>query len=86
MPFNVYILYSNSLDRYYIGSSGDDLQDRLRRHNSNHKGFTGKVADWQIVYKEEYNTRSEAYRRELLIKSWKSRKRIEQLVGSEHSG
>jgi putative endonuclease len=58
----------------------------LIRHNSNHKGFTGRTADWKIVYKEAYATRSEAYQRELAIKSWKSRKRIEQLIGSEHSG
>jgi hypothetical protein len=24
-----------------VGSSGDDLQERLRRHNSNHKGNAG---------------------------------------------
>ena len=86
MPFHLYILYSAQLDRYYVGSSGDDMQERLRRHNSNHKGFTGKAADWKIVYLEEYNSRSEAYQRELLIKAWKSRKRIEQLIDSEHSG
>lgn len=33
-----------------------------------------------------YNTRSEAYQRELAIKKWKSRKRIVELVGSAHSG
>ena len=41
-------------DRYYIGHSGDDLTERLRKHNSNHKGFTGGVGDWNIVYNENY--------------------------------
>ena len=53
MPFNVYILYSSIRDRYYIGHSGDDLQERLRKHNSNHKGFSGKVGDWTIVYTDD---------------------------------
>ena len=35
MPFYVYILHSSALDRYYIGHTGDDLSERLRRHKSN---------------------------------------------------
>jgi len=33
-----------------------------------------------LVYCEEYRTRQEAVKREKQIKSWKSRKAIEQLV------
>ena len=84
MQFKVYILYSRMKDRYYIGHSGDDLTERLRKHNSNHKGFTGGVGDWSIVFTEDYTSKSDAYKRELEIKSWKSRKRIEKLIGSEH--
>ncbi|MGE8553535.1 MAG: GIY-YIG nuclease family protein [Chryseobacterium jejuense] len=40
-----YILYSESLEKYYIGHSCDDLQERLRKHLSNHKGFTSKAKD-----------------------------------------
>lgn len=35
MPYNTYILYSESLDRYYIGHSGDEMTERVRRHNTN---------------------------------------------------
>jgi putative endonuclease len=76
----LYILYSASTDKYYIGHTCDTLEDRLRRHISNHKGFTGKANDWQVVYSEIYSEKGEAYRRELEIKSWKSRKRIEELI------
>ena len=34
-----YILYSSSLNKYYIGHTEDSLQERLRRHNSNHSGW-----------------------------------------------
>jgi len=85
MPFHLYILFSVLKDKYYIGHTGDDLSERLRKHNSNHKGYTGKTGDWKIVYQECYATKMEAYAREREIKSWKSRKRIEQLIGSRHS-
>jgi putative endonuclease len=82
MPFNVYILYSSIRDRYYIGHTGDDIQERLRRHNSNHKGFSGGVGDWTLVYTETYPTKTTAYQREREIKAWKSRKKIELLIAA----
>lgn len=36
-------------DRYYVGHTGDDLEKRLSKHNSNHKGFTGGQGDWQVI-------------------------------------
>ena len=78
-------MYSHQADRYYIGHT-NDLLERLRKHNSNHSGFTGKNNDWKIIYSEIYYTKSEAYKRERQVKKWKNRERIEQLIkrGSEH--
>jgi len=84
MHFKLYIIYSSLKDRYYIGHTGEELAERLRKHNSNHRGFTGRIGDWTIVYSEDYDSKSDAYKRELEIKSWKSRKRIEKLIGSDH--
>ncbi|MBN1637413.1 MAG: GIY-YIG nuclease family protein, partial [Ignavibacteriales bacterium] len=60
--------------------------NRLKKHNSNHKGFTGKTNDWKIVYSEIFQTKEKAYAREREVKKWKSRKKIETLIrkGSEH--
>ncbi|RYY41176.1 MAG: GIY-YIG nuclease family protein, partial [Chitinophagaceae bacterium] len=58
----------------------DNLHERLRRHLSDHKGFTGSIADWKLAYFEPYPSKTEAYARERQIKGWKSRVRIEQLV------
>jgi putative endonuclease len=77
----VYILYSSKKDKYYVGFTGDAVEERLRKHNSNHKGFTGGVADWQVVHTEEFNDKQTAMLREKEIKKWKSRKLIEKLVG-----
>ncbi len=78
--YTFYILYSVYLDKYYIGFTGDAIAERLRRHNSNHRGFTGGVGDWQIAYMETFSLKTEAMARERQIKGWKSRKKIEQLV------
>ncbi|MEO1049347.1 MAG: GIY-YIG nuclease family protein [Bacteroidota bacterium] len=75
-----YILHSLQLDKYYIGYTCDDLASRLRTHNSNHKGYTGKVNDWRVVYTEVFDSKEEAYARERQVKSWKSRKRIVALI------
>ena len=77
-----YILHSITLDRYYIGHTCEDVQERLRRHLSDHEGFTGKAKDWKIVYTEGFEDKSAAYHREQEVKGWKSRKRIAQLVQS----
>ncbi len=85
MAYHLYILFSSGKNKYYIGHTGDELEERLRKHNSNHKGFTGKINDWKIVYTEVFVTKEIAYKREREIKSWKSRARIEKLISSEHS-
>ena len=80
MGFHFYILRSETLQKYYLGHTGDSLKERLRKHNSNHKGFTGRSDDWTLVYLEAFESKSLAYRRELEVKSWKSRVRVEALI------
>ena len=79
--FTVYILYSLTLDSYYIGFTGD-LIARLRRHNSYSKGYTGRAKDWKVVYQEVYENKPAAINRERELKGWKSRIMIEQLIRS----
>ncbi|WP_235114428.1 GIY-YIG nuclease family protein [Cyclobacterium qasimii] len=48
-----------------MGATCDDLKERVRKHNSNHKKtFTGKVGDWEVVYTESFETKDEAFSRE----------------------
>ncbi|QAA81749.1 GIY-YIG nuclease family protein [Aequorivita sp. H23M31] len=79
--YYLYILYSEHLDRYYIGST-EDISVRLKEHLWNHEGFTARAKDWEIRYSENFLTRSEALAREQQIKKWKSRKLIEKLIAS----
>ena len=84
MTFYTYILFSATKNTYYIGYTGDDLQERLRKHNTDHKGFTGHVGDWKIMHCEIFDNKADAMKREKQIKNWKSRKLIEKLIGLEH--
>ena len=77
--FYVYILYSVSINKYYVGYSAD-TDSRLYKHNTKHKGFTGQVNDWALVYTEAFPAKPQALRREKQIKQWKSRKAIEELI------
>jgi putative endonuclease len=76
----VYIIFSASLNRFYIGSTEGLIEDRLKKHLSDHAGFTAKVKDWRVVYKESYQNKHVALKREMQIKSWKSRMIIEGLI------
>ena len=82
--YHTYILYSQVLDKYYVGYTSDVLDERIRKHNSNHKGFTGGKGDWQLMYSESFEEKSLASHREQIIKKWKSRKMIEKLIGLAH--
>jgi putative endonuclease len=86
MDFHFYILYSPTAKKYYIGHTSEPIEERLRKHNSNHKGFTGKFKDWKIAYSETFPSKELAYAREREVKAWKSKTRIQKLIdGSEHS-
>ena len=82
--FYFYILFSESVNKYYVGSTSN-LNERLKKHNTNHKGFTGGVKDWTIVYSEPYPSKSKALARERSIKKLKSRSKIIKLINSVKS-
>ena len=68
MIFTVYILYSPHLDKYYVGQTSLDIHKRLAYHLGNHRGYTSKAKDWQVVYSAPCNSRPEAISLERKIK------------------
>ena len=79
MQYYVYILHSEKLNKYYIGSTSD-LHDRLKKHNHIHKGYTSAGQPWILVYYEVFKNKSEALLREKQLKSWKNRERLKSLI------
>ena len=81
MSFHVYILLSETTNRYYVGQT-QGVEERLAYHNTNYSKSLRNRGPWRLVYEEEYKTRAQAMRRERQIKSWKDRAMIERLVSA----
>ena len=75
----VYILKSELHDRYYIGHS-NDVKKRFERHNKGYVKSTKPFRPWKIIYTEEYSSKSDAYRREMEIKSYKHGEAFKKLI------
>jgi len=76
--FCVYILKSLSNFSYYVGSCSN-ITERVNLHNKGLVASTKRYIPWELKYKEEYKTLSEARKREMQIKSWKKRSMIEKI-------
>ena len=77
--FHLYILRSLKNGKYYVGST-KDVEKRLRQHNDGKTKSIKAFVPYELVYKEVYSSYSQARKRELYIKSRKSRKFIDELV------
>ncbi|HBU07359.1 MAG TPA: endonuclease [Candidatus Magasanikbacteria bacterium] len=75
----VYILKSLKQTRYYIGHC-EDLDVRLERHNKGCVKSTKPYRPWQIIYTEDLNSKSEAFKREMQIKSYKGGEAFKKLI------
>lgn len=78
--FTVYILKSEKSNRYYIGHT-NNIEDRIKRHNRGQNKSTKICRPWKVIYTEHYNTKSEAYQREMEIKRYKSGIKFKKLLG-----
>jgi len=71
--FTTYVLYSEKYDKIYVGYTSD-LESRLRSHNElATRGWTIRYRPWEVIYKEEFPTRSKAMKREKELKSRRGR-------------
>jgi putative endonuclease len=81
----VYILYSQSKDRYYTGFSANP-EERVAEHNPGATPSTKPGRPWTLAYTEGFDDKSMAIRREREIKAMKSRKYIETLIRTQRVG
>jgi len=79
MGNTVYILYSNSINRYYIGFT-QDLDLRIEFHkNAESRKFTAKAKDWELFFKINCKTKTQGLAIEKHIKKMKSKTYINNL-------
>jgi len=77
--FYVYILRSKFNGKFYIGSC-EDLEERIKRHNSGRCRYSRRYLPWELVYFEEYVSRGEAVRRERYLKKLRNRRALERII------
>ncbi len=66
--FTVYALKSEKDGRIYVGFT-QDINRRLKEHNSGKTKSTKGWAPWFVIFTEEVETREEARAREIYLKS-----------------
>jgi putative endonuclease len=94
MKFSVYILYSKTHDKIYVGYT-NDLERRLWEHNnSTQSSFTSRfyanlyagvesyigINLWDVIHTEEFSTKKEAMSRETWFKTGVGRKLKEEIL------
>ncbi|HET6994959.1 MAG TPA: GIY-YIG nuclease family protein [Chitinophagaceae bacterium] len=80
--FNVYVLYSESFKKIYIGFTSD-INARLKSHNElSIKGWTIKYRPWKLVYTENFGIKAQATKREKQLKTARGREFLWQMINS----
>jgi putative endonuclease len=81
MVYSCYIIYSRSINRYYVGYTSN-IDERINLHNSGsfgNKSYTYCASDWKLFLVIPCDTIEQAVFIESKIKRMKSRKYIENL-------
>ena len=71
--FKVYVLYSKSHDKLYIGFTSN-FRNRILSHNQlGVKDWTSNYRPWILIHMEEFISKQEALKREKALKGGKGR-------------
>lgn len=77
--WKIYILFSKKTEHTYVGCS-EDINKRLKQHNSGQVKSTHNGCPWGIIYQEDVGTYLEARHREKYYKSGAGRKKIAEII------
>ena len=83
MRYWIYILQSLKDGSYYVGYTGN-IESRLREHNEGSTRYTKQKRPWELVYKEGFNSKSEAIKRELFLKRQRNTKFYQKLINNKN--
>jgi len=68
MVFTVYVLYSETNNKYYTGYT-TNLEIRLKSHNEFGKGWTLKYRPWRLIFRIDFDNKSAAMEYEAWLKT-----------------
>jgi putative endonuclease len=78
--FTVYILYSISWGKSYVGYT-NNVARRLQEHNiTESKGFTLRYRPWTLIHTEVFDTKAEAMQKEKFYKSGVGRNEVKVII------
>ncbi|MCE2708281.1 MAG: GIY-YIG nuclease family protein [Bacteroidota bacterium] len=81
--FFVYVLYSPSANKFYVGYTSN-LESRLLSHNElGTKDWTKRYRPWNLVYTESYESKSSALKREQELKTGVGREFIQKILNKK---
>ena len=80
--YNVYVLKSLKNGKQYIGSTGKDVNIRLKEHNQGSNKWTKANNPFRLMYTENFVTITEARKRENFLKSGVGRKQLKEMLSS----
>jgi putative endonuclease len=80
----VYVLENTATRKHYTGFTADLVQ-RLGQHNSGITKSTKNRGKWELIYSEEFATRSEAMQRERYLKSGQGREELRRTLCADRS-
>jgi putative endonuclease len=81
----VYVLKSQANWRFYVGMT-TNLEKRLKEHNSGYTKSTKGFVPWIVFFFEEFETREEARKREIYLKSGVGKEKIKELWSRSSAG
>jgi len=83
MQFDVYVLWSASLAKTYVGITSN-LTARINAHNLGIKGWTVRGRPWQLIYWETFADKPAAILRERYLKSGIGREFLQTIIMSKN--
>ncbi len=76
----VYVLRSLKNQKRYVGQTSKDVLKRLSEHNRSCNKWTRENKLFKLIYSEEYETRTEAIKREHFLKSGQGRRWLDENI------
>jgi len=79
MIYYVYVIRSD--ERFQYTGLTEDLEKRLIDHNEKKLSFwTKRGTNWKLIYKEEFESKTEALQRERWLKTGVGREYLEKIM------
>ena len=84
MACYVYILYSESMDVFYVGSSNNVLR-RLQQHNNGESSYTSRGIPWILLWSVQKPNRASAKTLERKIKNLTRKRKMKFMRKHENN-